>query len=104
MAHIIGIIDFIRADVALSGHALVDAETDEGREHKRRAVEHKQFAGFFFIDGCCPCFVPQAQRKAAFGGGQQLGARKHPAEPKPQRPAVQNRRRPLDERQADRRA
>ena len=104
MFHVIGVVNLIRADVTLGGHPLVDAEPDEGCEHKRRAVEHKQFTGFLFIDGCCPCFVPQTQRKAAFGGGQQLGARKHPAEAEPQRPAVQNRRRPLDERQADRRA
>ena len=42
MLHVIGIIDFIRADVTLGGHALVDAKADEGREHKRRAVQKQQ--------------------------------------------------------------
>ena len=102
MFHVVGVVNLIRADVALGRHPLINAKPDKRREHQRRAVEKKQLARFFLINRGRARFVPQAQQEPALGRRQQLGARKHPAEAEPQHPAVQNRRRPLDERQADR--
>ena len=104
MFHVVGVIDLIRADVALGRHTLVDAKPDERRQHNRRAVEKQQLAGFFLINRGSAGLVPQPQRKATLGGRQQLGAGEHPAKAEPQRPAVKDRRRPLDQRQTDRRA
>ena len=102
MFHVVGIINLIRADITLGRHALVDAKPDKRREHQCRAVEQQQLAGFFLIYRGRVRLMLQTQQGPALGRRQQLRTGKHPAEAEPQRPAVQNRRRPLDERQADR--
>ena len=104
MFHVVGVVNLIRADVALGRHALVNAKPDKCRQHQRRPVEQQQLARLFLINRGRARLVPQPQQEPALGRRQQLRARKHPAEAKPQRPAVQCRRRPLDERQADGRA
>ena len=65
MLHVVGIIDFIRADVALGGHALVSAEPYKRRKHQRCAVEKQQLAGFFLIDRSGVRLVPPAEDKSA---------------------------------------